>query len=72
MSCKSVREKKKSCCSFLDNTYLGKISEFAHGRRNVHQGSGNGVIVILCSGVFPNFGSSLQFIRDDVSGVLLT
>lgn len=36
------------------------------------QRTGNGVIVILCSGVFPYFSLSLQFIRDDVSGVLLT
>lgn len=36
------------------------------------QGSGNGVTVTLCSSVFPHFSPSLQFIRDDVSGVLLT
>lgn len=69
---KKQEKKKKSFCSFLDNIYLGKINEFNHGWRNVCQRTGNGVTVILCSAVFPNFSLSLQFIRDDISGVLLT
>lgn len=66
------KRKKKSCCSFLGNTYRGKSNEFTHGRGNACQGSGNGDTMILCSSVFPHLSSSLQFIRDDLSGILMT
>lgn len=69
---KCKEKKKLSCHSFLGITYFGKINEFTHGKRNVHRGGGNEVIVILCSGVSLHFSLSLQFMRGDVSGILLT